>query len=443
MRESSAAERRAHVPFPAVIKYLGSKRRLVPALTAIARRLGRTHGARSVHGNDARRAGIQVAVASRSPRSTAPATRRRSLRCYIATDAARHRPRRARSCHRRPERAGARARLCDRVFAAKARYLQPHNAARESTPSATPSIVSGAVIRYESILLTSLDRGGRPGRLDDRRADGVRQAVGAALATAAATCGCRPCSRAEATRCTAMRATSRPAVGHFDLAYLDPPYNQHRYTANYHVWETLVAWDAPEHYGVACKRDELRDPATRSVFNSRRTMPAALHQVIDDLDADLLVVSCSNEGWVGIDELTRVVSSVGDTSRWSRSTPAAMSARRSACSIRRGNGSARCRTCTTSSTSCCAATARSCGARRAGRSVEQRADQRVDLGQRLVRRRARERRPPADPRPPTRTSPSWSIVATTASVRNRLRWPNTWRSLSRARPRPVWYRTGR
>ncbi len=39
-----------------------------------------------------------------------------------------------------------------------------------------------------------------------------------------------------------------------DLAYLDPPYNQHRYFTNYHVWETLVAWDAPEHYGVACKR---------------------------------------------------------------------------------------------------------------------------------------------------------------------------------------------
>ena len=32
-----------------------------------------------------------------------------------------------------------------------------------------------------------------------------------------------------------------PALGHFDLAYLDPPYNQHRYFTNYHVWETLVA----------------------------------------------------------------------------------------------------------------------------------------------------------------------------------------------------------
>ena len=43
-----------------------------------------------------------------------------------------------------------------------------------------------------------------------------------------------------------------------DLMYLDPPYNQHRYFTNYHVWETLVRWDAPEHYGVACKRVDAR-----------------------------------------------------------------------------------------------------------------------------------------------------------------------------------------
>jgi adenine-specific DNA-methyltransferase len=88
-----------------------------------------------------------------------------------------------------------------------------------------------------------------------------------------------------------------------DLAYLDPPYNQHRYTANYHVWETLVAWDAPSHYGVACKRSDLRDPDTRSVFNARRGMPVALKGVIEALDARVLVMSCSDEGWVTMPEL--------------------------------------------------------------------------------------------------------------------------------------------
>ena len=64
-------------------------------------------------------------------------------------------------------------------------------------------------------------------------------------------------------------------LGRFDLAYLDPPYNQHRYFTNYHIWETLVAWDAPEHYGVACKRVDARDQSTKSRFNERRAMATA------------------------------------------------------------------------------------------------------------------------------------------------------------------------
>jgi len=36
-----------------------------------------------------------------------------------------------------------------------------------------------------------------------------------------------------------------------DLVYLDPPYNQHSYLGNYHVWESLVLWDRPETYGIA------------------------------------------------------------------------------------------------------------------------------------------------------------------------------------------------
>ena len=92
-------------------------------------------------------------------------------------------------------------------------------------------------------------------------------------------------------------------LGRFDLAYLDPPYNQHRYFTNYHVWETLVAWDAPEHYGVACKRIDSRDEATKSVFNARRQMPDALRQVIADVDARLLVLSYNDESWIALPEL--------------------------------------------------------------------------------------------------------------------------------------------
>lgn len=88
-----------------------------------------------------------------------------------------------------------------------------------------------------------------------------------------------------------------------DLAYLDPPYNQHRYFTNYHVWETLVRWDAPETYGVACKRIDCRDDDTKSPFNGRRTMPAALASVVEDVRADVVAVSINEESFISRPEV--------------------------------------------------------------------------------------------------------------------------------------------
>jgi adenine-specific DNA-methyltransferase len=99
-----------------------------------------------------------------------------------------------------------------------------------------------------------------------------------------------------------------PAV---DLAYLDPPYNQHRYESNYHVWETVVEWDAPIHYGIACKREDLRLPTGRSQFNRRLTMPAALAGVIDGVRADTVVLSYNNESWLTLDELHEMCANRG------------------------------------------------------------------------------------------------------------------------------------
>lgn len=99
---------------------------------------------------------------------------------------------------------------------------------------------------------------------------------------------------------------------HFDLAYLDPPYNQHSYFGNYHIWETLVAWDAPEHYGVACKRIDCRDPENKSAFNSRPKMKAALEAVVMAVPADLLILSYNNESWVSAEELHEMCSIRGD-----------------------------------------------------------------------------------------------------------------------------------
>lgn len=93
-----------------------------------------------------------------------------------------------------------------------------------------------------------------------------------------------------------------------DLAYLDPPYNQHRYFGNYHIWETLVRWDKPDYYGIANKRIDARSPENKSAFNSKLTLPAALRALISRLKANTLLLSYNNESWLSRKELADMCS---------------------------------------------------------------------------------------------------------------------------------------
>jgi len=93
-------------------------------------------------------------------------------------------------------------------------------------------------------------------------------------------------------------------------AYLDPPYNQHSYRSNYHIWETLVRWDEPEVYGVARKRIDCK--TEKSDFNSKRRIVDAFATAIDALDVQRVVVSFNNEGYLDRDTIETVLSRRGE-----------------------------------------------------------------------------------------------------------------------------------
>lgn len=88
-----------------------------------------------------------------------------------------------------------------------------------------------------------------------------------------------------------------------DLLYLDPPYNQHRYFTNYHIWETLVRWDQPLSYGIACKRTDAREEHTKSVFNSKPRMKNALFALLQAARTQILALSYNNEAWIESDDI--------------------------------------------------------------------------------------------------------------------------------------------
>ena len=107
-------------------------------------------------------------------------------------------------------------------------------------------------------------------------------------------------------RASQLEAVDAAKAMKVDVAYLDPPYNQHSYMGNYHIWETLVRWDAPEAYGIAQKRIECRE--YKSDFNSKRRIADAMQTMIDALRCKHALVSFSNEGHLNADEMVEMLS---------------------------------------------------------------------------------------------------------------------------------------
>ena len=95
-----------------------------------------------------------------------------------------------------------------------------------------------------------------------------------------------------------------------DLAYIDPPYNQHKYLGNYHIWESLVLWDKPEVYGIARKRVDCRD--RRSEFNSKPRFLQTFEELINSAASPRLLVSFSNEGYASRDEIIEIMGVRGE-----------------------------------------------------------------------------------------------------------------------------------
>lgn len=76
-----------------------------------------------------------------------------------------------------------------------------------------------------------------------------------------------------------------------DVAYIDPPYNARQYVNFYHVLENLARWLKPtvfEGNSMKFKRNELKSDYCRG------KAPALMADLIENLDAKLIVVSYNN-----------------------------------------------------------------------------------------------------------------------------------------------------
>jgi adenine-specific DNA-methyltransferase len=289
-----------------VIKYLGSKRRLIERIVA---RVDACDGVRRVLDLFSGTSRVGHALKARGYRVHANDHNAYAValgRCYVAADRARWHARAARlvaELDALPGHAG----WFTETYCVRARYLQPANGARVD---AIRERIAALALEpeLEAIVLVSLMEA----------ADRVDSTVGLQMAylktwapRAHQPLRLRvPELLDGAGGVSGLDAADAAARYEADLAYLDPPYNQHSYLGNYHVWESLVRWDRPEVYGVAMKRVDVR---TRpSAYNRRAGIAPAFREVLGRLRARWLVVSFSDEGYLALDELRALLAARGE-----------------------------------------------------------------------------------------------------------------------------------
>lgn len=106
----------------------------------------------------------------------------------------------------------------------------------------------------------------------------------------------------------------------FDLVYLDPPYNQHQYGSNYHLLNTIALWDKPKINkniyinGKKTDKGGIRKDwiKTKSDYCYKKTAKNSLINLLDNINANHIVMSYSTDGIIEFDDLISILENKGD-----------------------------------------------------------------------------------------------------------------------------------
>ena len=293
-----------------MIKYIGSKRVLVPRIVDIVERIPGVSSACDLFTGSTRvaqglkQAGLHVTTNDLASYSEVLAT------CYVVADRdALDLDRLRAQLHHLQHLAGVDGYVTE-TFCRQARYFQPHNGMRIDAIRAEIDVIAPDPIEW-AILMTSLLEA----------ADRVDSTTGLHMAYLKQWAP-RSFNDLELRLPELLPGTGRALrsdanelapqlAGMVDLTYVDPPYNQHSYYSNYHIWETLVRNDQPETYGIARKRVDCR--STKSEYNSRPRSWAAFSSLVRAIETPWLLVSFSDEGFFTREAIVELLEERGET----------------------------------------------------------------------------------------------------------------------------------
>lgn len=90
-----------------------------------------------------------------------------------------------------------------------------------------------------------------------------------------------------------------------DVVYLDPPYNERQYSANYHVLETIAKYDSPEIRWKTWMRDYSMQ---KSLYCRKAEVKNSFRELIQNIDAKYVFLSYNCEGLMSFNDIKEVMS---------------------------------------------------------------------------------------------------------------------------------------
>lgn len=93
-----------------------------------------------------------------------------------------------------------------------------------------------------------------------------------------------------------------------DIAYLDPPYNQHPYGSNYFMLNLILKNKLDVEIS---KISGITQGWNRSVFNKPYSALKSMEEIVSGLDSKFIVISYNSEGFISFDEMSEMLKKYG------------------------------------------------------------------------------------------------------------------------------------
>jgi len=94
-----------------------------------------------------------------------------------------------------------------------------------------------------------------------------------------------------------------------NVVYYDPPYNQHPYSSNYHILNTIMEYKEPKQVSQVAG---IRQDWNKSDYNYKAKAAESLDKLIENTNADFVLLSYNNEGIIPEEDIIQILEKHGE-----------------------------------------------------------------------------------------------------------------------------------